>query len=1097
MRRTLLGLAVFLACFAAAGVSQIDTGLISGKVTDTTGAVVANATVSAEAIQTRSVRKTVTNQNGFYTISTLQPGEYELSAEAAGFSIIHQRLEVSVGSRSTLNAVLVVRAGHSEMTVIGEGGVQVETQTQTVSEVVDEKQITQLPTLTRNPYDLVGLAGNLGEDPTGRGVGAAVNGQRAASTNISLDGAENTNLFEASVGQAVPLDAVQEFRLSESTFSAEYGRASGAMVDVETRSGTNQLHGSLYEFSRVSLLASNTYDNNARGIERGHFTRNQFGYSLGGPIIKNRLFFFQSTEWTRIRSHQTSVALVPTPEFLAQTAAPTQAYFAAFDGGGATMNGPVFTKADLLAEGLSPVPGGSFDRLPPETPVLVQSAFQTFADAGGGSPENAYSLLGRADWNASENSKLFARYALEETGVFPGVVSASPYPGYDTGARSLNQNLVIAAAHVLTPNLVSQSKFGFSRLDQRYPLGKNPAGPILFFSGLTFFGLGVQLPGYQLEPQRIAQYLTQLNQAMSWTHGKHLLRMGGQYIHYREENLTPFAQLGFEDLGQETSDALDRFLDGRVFSFTTAIDPKGKFPCLSQPDGTPIPTPECTVTLPVRRPHFGRSYRSHNGAAYLQDSWHLSRRMVLNLGLRWEYYGVQHNKDARLDSNYYLGPGRTLTEKIRNGQVQIVPNSPIKSFYRPSFDNFGPRVGFAWDVQGNGKTSLRGGYGISFERNFGFVTNRLQWNPPAYSAVVLQAGTLQFPTISISNNSLGPLAAGSGKLPLPPAVVREMDANIRTAYANTWSLAVDRQLTRDMVLTMAYSGSHGVHLYSIADSNALGSGVVYAGDDPALNPFSRLNGRYATIALRGNGAFSIYHALQLRVKTNNLAKTGLSFTSNYTWSHAIDNLSSTFSESPNNFYVGFLDFLNPSQDRGDAEFDLRHRLIVGAIWESPFFVKSNNHWRGRILGGWTLAPIFEAETGTPFSIFDCRLALGSCPRYIPTQPVRTTGHPVPTGAPNFFEYIPLSPAVGYANRRVRFSEFGDCSLVPAPPCPFPANMSRRNAFRGPGGWHLDLGIYKSFKLWESWTLQFRGELYNAFNHPNFIVNKDQAEVSTN
>src|SRR5207249_2401313 len=130
-----------------------------------------------------------------------------------------------------------------------------------------------------------------------------------------------------------------------------------------------------------------------------------------------------------------------------------------------------------------------------------------------------------------------------------------------------------------------------------------------------------------------------------------------------------------------------------------------------------------------------------------------------------------------------------------------------------------------------------------------------------------------------------------------------------------------------------------VHLYSIADSNALGSGVVYAGDDPALNPFSRLNGRYATIALRGNGAFSIYHALQLRVKTNNLAKTGLSFTSNYTWSHAIDNLSSTFSESPNNFYAGFLDFLNPSQDRGDAEFDLRHRLIVGAIWESPFFVK--------------------------------------------------------------------------------------------------------------------------------------------------------------
>lgn len=475
----------------------------------------------------------------------------------------------------------------------------------------------------------------------------------------------------------------------------------------------------------------------------------------------------------------------------------------------------------------------------------------------------------------------------------------------------------------------------------------------------------------------------------------------------------------------------------------------------------------------------------------------MRKRLTLSLGLRWEYYGVQRSGDSIPESNYYLGAGPNLAQQIRNGQVLTVNNSPIHSLWRPDYNNFGPRIGFAWDLFGDGRTSLRGGYGISYERNFGEVFQNLTFNPPNFALAEADAGTPQFPTLNISNSNLGPFAGSSGTIMFPPSLARRVDANITTAYAETWSASLQRQLLPNTVLDLSYSGSHGVHLYSDYLSDMPGSGVVYGGDDPAVNRFSTLSRQYENMTTRGNGGFSIYHALQVRVQGQNIRHSGLSFAMNYTWAHAIDNASSALTENANEvpFRLGFLDPFNPALDRGDSAFDLRQRFVASAIWESPWLRTSGRKWKRQILGGWSIAPVFSASTGNPFSVSNCTRAFSICPRYIPSASVSLTGHAVPTGDPDFFRYISLPAPVRYFNPEIRISDFPDCSNVAAPPCAFPSNMTRRDAFRGPGQWNLDLGIYKQFRLREGWDLQFRGELFNALNHPNFQVNTDQTDAS--
>ena len=1076
-----------LAMIVGSALAQTETGQLTGKVTDPNGAVVTGATVNIKSVQTGREVTTTSDSQGLYTVTSLQPGLYDVTTQGSSFKPTTQRVQITVGSRVSLESPLsLTEVSGGTINVVASEGVEVNTQSQELSNVVSGTQIRQLPTLTRNPYDLVGLSSNVGNDDpgpavpgvgaTGRGAGFTINGQRAASTNVLLDGVDNTNLYYASVGQNIPLDAVGEFRVITSNFSAEYGRASGGVINVSTRGGSNSFHGSGFEFNRISRLAANGYNNNANGVSRGVFTRNQFGYTIGGPVVKNKLFFFNSIEWTRVRSTGPILSVVPTPQLIAASAATTRNYFGQFTMK-ASPTGTVFTAGqvkDLLIPEAQQA-GNAFAALPSNLPAFQLVQFSTPVNLGGGAPQNTYSMATRVDYNLSSKTSLYGRWARESIKNPIGSSGYSPYAGFDTPFTQLRNNFIVSMSHTFSPSFVSDTKLAYNRLVEDSPYGQNPIGPGLFmFPGPTGT-LGAQpiaFPGYwpynaASSPVGFAgaQNMGQIYQDFSLTRGRHQFKAGGVVYYIQDNRFFGAYQNAVESLASTQnnySQALDNFVNGSVQQFQAAIFPQGKFPGQS-------------VTLPVSPPDFTRSNRYREWGAYFNDSWRFNPRLVLNLGLRYEYYGVQHNKNPNLDSNFYFGSGNTIQERIANGSVQIAKNSPVGGLWKPDKNNFAPRVGFAWDVFGDGKTSFRGGYGLAYERNFGNVTFNVIQNPPNYLVLSLQKG-VDIAALPITNSNFGPLAGNTPPTKvIPRGSLRHVREDITNAYAHFWSAALQHEMFGGgNVLSVEYSGSAGRSLYSINPYNQAGAGAFYLG---LANPTARLNQQYSGINARGNDGYSNYNALIVNFDGNNFRNKGVQFTAHYTYGVNKDNLSTTFSEAAFNGNLGLTNPFNPGLDYGYADADVRHRFVSSVIWDVPIG-KQADGWAKEVLGGWQLTGIFNARTGTPFTIYDSSNALGSSPRLVANGPLAVHVTADPSQA-NFFNYINLAgqPVGAFINPVCGCSDFG----------PFPANMTKRNQFRGPGLWNFDAGLYKNFKMGERYSLQLRGEMFNAFNHANLYI----------
>jgi hypothetical protein len=357
-----------------------------------------------------------------------------------------------------------------------------------------------------------------------------------------LDGAANNDEFNGSVGQAVPLDSVQEFSVLTNNFTAEFGRASGGVVNVVTKSGSNDFHGTAYEFNRVSALSSNTFDNNANGVAKSTFTRNQFGYSVGGPVKKDKLFFFSSTEWIRIRGVKNTTAVVPTNQLIGQTSPNTQSFFSAY-GALKPSNAVLQTYSGLGLCGTNAA-CRSFVSTQPTLPLFQRVFYSTFDDAGGGIPENQYQTVARVDYNATDRTQLYARYALQKENRFAGYISASPYQGFDTGEDIFNNNFLLSMTHTFAPTFVSQSKAVFNRLNDLQPFGTAGANlPTLYTgsAGVTnLAGVNLLMPGYSPTtpgngiPFGGPQNFVQLYEDLSWSKGKHDFRFGGSYDYQRD-----------------------------------------------------------------------------------------------------------------------------------------------------------------------------------------------------------------------------------------------------------------------------------------------------------------------------------------------------------------------------------------------------------------------------------------------------------------------------------------------------------------------------------------------------------------------------------
>ncbi len=534
-------------------------------------------------------------------------------------------------------------------------GAQVNTSDQQISSTITPLEVTQLPSLTRNPYDFVSLSGDVSSDPsgsTGRGVGVSFSGERAASTEILLDGVENVDAFGASVGQTIPLDAVQEYSVITDGFPAEYGRASGGIVNLVTKSGTNSLHGSVYAFNRISALAANTYNedatdaSNAAGglapLPADHFTRNEFGYSVGGPIRPDKLFFFSNTEWTRIRSSGVESFAVPSAGFLASAAPSTQAYFSSYG---------------KLASGTtlgSTLPVSGFA----QNPLQVVNATAAI-DSGAGSPQNTWDTDDRIDFNASSKNSMFFRAAVYNDSFFPGYVSFSPYDGYNTSETDLNQSYLYSFTHLFTTNLISSTRVSYNRLKQQESLGPAGITPALYLnqanvaSSDAASGVPIAMPGYlPLSPGGAIpfggpQNFYQFMEDLTWTKGSHTLQFGGGFIQLRDNRVFGAYETASElvdKTGTPEATALQDLQAGNLYQFEVAIDPQGEYPCsVDGTTGSLIQTAACTLQYPLNSPDFERENTFNDGNLYGQDSWKVNRRFTLNFGLRWEYYGVQHN----------------------------------------------------------------------------------------------------------------------------------------------------------------------------------------------------------------------------------------------------------------------------------------------------------------------------------------------------------------------------------------------------------------------------------------------------------------------
>lgn len=1096
---------VLTAVFVA---GQAETGQIVGTVTDQSGAAVPGAKVTIKSVATAYQRSQTSDAGGGFVFTNLQPAPYDVSVEASGFAPLTQRADVTVGSKIGLDLKLQVGGVTTSVEVTENAAVTVNVETQTVSQVLETRNLAELPTITRNPYDLVLTAGTVSEDdPSGRGVGYAINGLRSAGTNVLLDGVANNDEFDAEVGQKIPLDAVQEIGIITNNFTAEYGRADAGIINVTTKSGTNDFHGTAYEFNRVSALAANTFNNDANDLTKSPYTYNQFGYSVGGPIVKNKLFFFDSTEWTRVRSTANLQALVPDPALIAAAAAGTQAAFAQY--GKLASNTSLLQKFDrsqLTALGADPCGGatsGACASYSPTAPMFDLVNYPVPYNAGAGSPQNTYSTVGRVDYNLNDSTQLYTRYALYSEGDFNGTISNSPYAGFNTGQTIFNNSLIVSMTHTFSPRFISQSKLDFNRFNNLQPLSSTGVVPNYFLASAettsTIGPYNIALPGYDPYtpgnsiPFGGPQNFGQAYQDFSFTKGNHEFRFGGSFNYLRDNRTFGAYENGQQIFGNSIDKGMDNFLAGQLYEFDAAVYPQGKFPCINGNQ-----TPACTVTLPLGPPTFERSDRYHEGAAYFQDSWKVTRRLTLNLGLRWEYFGVQHNVNANLDSNFYPAKNSNPYLAIAQGVVDTVPTSPIGELWQPSDHNFAPRVGLAWDVFGDGKTSFRAGYGIGYERNFGNVTFNVMFNPPNYAVVDLISGSEGVGNIAVSNANFGPFSGNSGSAALPPSELRAVQPNIPQAYAQLMSASLEHQFGQRMHLEVDYSGSIGENLYDIAATNFPGTGNYYLGvpctpGDTLTggpNPCeATLNNQYAGINRRGAAGYSNYNAMNLRYDIQDVGHTGVTLRMNYTWSHTLDDLSDTFSSSYNQFNLGYTDPFVPSVDYGNAEFDNRHRVALAAIWDVPF-ARHLHGASGKILDGWEFAPILTARTGAPYTVYDLTNDIYVYPRVAVAQavPVESNLAGRPSGGTNTFDMIDFSKLKvdeNYLNPITGDSDFG----------PWPADTTGRDYFHAPGNVNLDLGIYKNTQVTERLRLQLRLEAYDAFNHANFYVNTGSAYVA--
>ena len=1000
MRHHLFPRALSFLVFGILGAAALSaqTQSIAGRITDPSDAAVAGAQVVIRNINTGATQTVSSDEQGRYEAPQLAIGEYEVQAANAGFqTAVRRRLTLTVGGQ--LVADFKLQVGQAAETVTVEGGApQVDITTSTVGQLVEQVQMRELLLNGRNFTQLLTLAAGVTQLPPSGGsrygggssysvAGARPEGQAFMLDNTLLNSFWNRTAGSGATGTTLGVDAIAEFQTLTNTYGAQYGGA-GAVVNAVSRSGSNATHGSLYYFHRNSAFdARNFFD----GASLPPFRRHQFGASLGGAIKKDKMFYFVNYEGLKQSLTTTEVALVPDA-----------------DARRGIVNG--------VNVGLNPVIASTLALFPlpdPGSPISggIGQARQTQK-----MPAEENYILGRFDYNISEKGQMFFRYFLDRANQ----LNRTTIPLWNQEARSAAQSATMEYKRILRSNLVNSFRLAFVRPGEyAQTVGFTPA--LDFFpgsgrqngnisvTGLTGLGPPTTVPFY-LVPNRYT-----LANDMYWNKGSHSVYFGADVMRVLHFTYAPF-QIGSSWNFQSLTD----FLRGN----SNVLNGPGP----GQEDAA-------------------RDIRELYVMPYINDEWKVSRRLTINMGLRYQWVS---NPTERRNMIYSIvnPPFGLSTDRFKGFQ-------PTKHVFQnnPSTMNFDPRFGLAWDPSGDHKTSVRAGFGI--------FHNPIQ--PRAYISGFWQG----FPVVTSQENFPSYPRPFSGATSTPLTALQQ-GADYRTAqttYMMQWNANVQRQITSDTTVTVGYVASRGIRLFRQRDQNhpipTLAPdgerlwGSLVAG---RVIPNVRVNPSFGEIGIRTPTAWgtSEYHSLQ--VTMNRRLSRSLQYLATYVFAKAMDNGSASFGLEGGGASAYIMDPLDGQRDWSRSTFDRTHTLRISGLYMLPF---SGN----RLIQGWQLSGLWSANSGAPFTAqvgFD-RAGLVQASAQRPDLVAGANPNPTSTGTVNqwFDPRSFLLPGVG------RLGNLG------------------RNTLVGPGFANVDLGLMKETRLRESLNVQFRAEFFNILNRANF------------
>lgn len=1057
------GLSRFLALIVVAGAfaamrAQTTEGEISGTVHDPQGAALAGVTVKVTSIANGLVRTGTSGEGGSFRIPALPAGVYNLSAERDGFArIVVENLEILVGETRSLNLSMKIATQAESVNVEG-NAVAIETESQHLGSVVDQTQVTALPLNGRNFTQLallnagVSAFGGGGGQQGGEGgtSGYSSNGQRSSSNNFMVDGIDNNNYNAGSVSQLPSIDSIQEFQVQTNNYSAEYGRNSGSVVNLVTKSGTNHLHGTGYEFLRNDAFdARNFFANpNASAPE---LRLNQFGGMLGGPIQKDKTFFVVSYEGFRQRAGITRLTVVPTD---AQKAGMF------INSAGQVVQVPVNPVSaqlfKLYPEPNTNQPGGNFI----SSPILSNGTDQ---------------FLVKADRHFG-NDSLSARYSFAISSIaapFAGGQQTTAIPGFGVNTDSTTHLASIAYTKMLSAVSLNEFRVAYSRntgetVNQLGPqaatygfnTGWAPNSPfnlgnmpnLTMAGGLVSNGGSISnLGSNNNNPGGVWQNVLQFVDHYSHTSGRHEWKFGTDIRNTRDNR---FYDLDF--IGQIT--------------FTGGLNPQGiKNPLVDFAEG-----------LANSSLHFigdsHRSYRTTSFDFFGQDSFRIRSNLTLNYGLRYELNTVLHDATGRATTfrpgNFttYLSPTADQTN-LQTLEASGMVTQSQGGLYNPDHNNFAPRVGIAWSIGQEHPTVIRAGYGIFYDTVLGQIPGNVLLNPPT------------LPDYFVATGVGWPNAFAPSGFP----VITITPANFRSPYSQAWNLDIQHQLPGRILLEASYVGTTGTHLprfvqinqayITQAQINAFTPDVVtrmellgipapvaqhLATNIAAIPNIARVPFfGYAQIFQAEDAISSSYNSLQAKLQKR--TSHGLTFGAAYTYAKSIDAASVFYGSGANATTIFPQDNYNLGAEKGLSDFDIRHRFVGNFVYEVPSLKHLTSALPAPLADGWETTGIVTLQSGQPFSVL-------------------TGANQSSTGLGNDRPNLAGDPNAG---PRTVSQWFNTSAFTLNSPLTF--GNAGRNIVTGPPYTNFDYSMIKNTRIRESLTMQLRAELFNILNHPNFAL----------